>query len=552
MKFGLLLLLLLPLPARSQTSSRKESPKSALAGRVVKDPGSLPVKKAEVQLMAETQEAGTSYAATTDADGHFRIDGIGAGRYRVFVERTGLVEIDQRNRRSPGTALSFEPGKDVNDLVLHMLPAAVVAGRVLDEDGDPMVRTDVSVLRYGYTLGHRQLETAASVTTNDRGEYRIPDLLPGRYLIMVNPTPDLSGFSTSSPQHPDDKQETAYLPTYYPGTTDRSQAAFLELRPGDETSVNFNLIPGATFHVRGSLSRPHPGAATVLLLRPKESNAEYTAAQVDKDGRFDIGHVPSGSYTLIAVTGNGEAQQVAQQTLEVPNRDVNDVRIVSLASSRVHGQLHVAGRQPLDLSSLLVLLESSERDRISGFLGGSDLYGSPTLARVKRDGSFEVKDVPTGTYWVVIEGNTAPDFFLKSVSLGATDVTDSGLSVGGGGTYSIDVLIGVGAGKVDGSVSDGDDHPVADAIVVAVPQASRRNRLDLFAKGVTDQHGRFSLTGVTPGDYQLFAFESIEEGAYYDPEFVEAFADRGERVRLEENGRKTLQLKVIVSSGNER
>ena len=28
--------------------------------------------------------------------------------------------------------------------------------------------------------------------------------------------------------------------------------------------------------------------------------------------------------------------------------------------------------------------------------------------------------------------------------------------------------------------------------------------------------------------------------------------DRGEKVSLEENGRKTLQLKVIVSSGNER
>ena len=143
MKLGFLLVFLISVPALPQTSAQKEIPKSALAGRVVKDPGSVPVKKAEVQLMAEGQEEGTNYTTTTDADGHFQIESIRHGRYRVFVERTGLVEIDKRNRRSPGTALSFEPGQDVSDLVLHMLPAAVVVGRVLDEDGDPMARSDV-------------------------------------------------------------------------------------------------------------------------------------------------------------------------------------------------------------------------------------------------------------------------------------------------------------------------------------------------------------------------------------------------------------------------
>lgn len=554
MRIGPLLLLFISLPALSQVpAGPKEPPKSALEGRVVQDAGGLPVKKAEVQLIAETQEGGTNYAATSDAEGHFRIEGIRAGRYRAFVERTGLVEIGKQSRRSPGTALTFEPGKDVTDLVLHMLPAAVIVGRVLDEDGDPMPRTDVSVLRYGYTLGRRRWETAASGTTNDLGEYRIPELLPGRYLVACNPTPDFSNLVTVPvKQNSAAQAETAYVPTYYPGTTDRSQAAFLELHAGDETPVDFNLVRSPTFHVRGSLAdfATRAGTRAVLVLRPKDSNAEFTAAQVDKDGKFEIAHVPPGSYTLIAVTGNGDAPQISQQALEVTNNDINNLRIVPLAGSRVRGQVRVQGSRLVDLSSLLVLLRSSDRETTNTFVEGED--AAPTVARAKRDGSFNLKDVPAGNYSILVEGSAKiPEFYLKSASLGGTDVTDSGLSVGGGGTYSLDLLIAPGAAKLDGSVTDADDHPVADAVVVAVPQGTRRARLELYAKGVTDQHGRFILTGLTPGDYALFAFESVEEGSYFDAAFLKPYEGQGEKVHLEENGSRTMPLKVIPSSGDE-
>jgi hypothetical protein len=530
----------------------KEPPTSTLEGRVVKDPGGIPVKKAEVQLIAEAQEEGANYAATTDADGHFKIEGIHAGRYRAFVERTGLVEIDKRHRRSPGTALSFTAGKDISDVVMRMLPAAIVVGRVLDQDGDPMAQTDVSVLRYGFTLGSRHLETAASGTTNDLGEYRIPDLLPGRYLIAVNPTPDFSNLAgVETAKDPVAKQETAYITTYYPGTTDRSQAAFLDLRAGDETPVDFNLVPGPTFHVRGSIANlgAHGGANAVLMLRAKDLNAIFTAAQVDKDGKFEISHVAPGSYTLMAVVDDAGTHQITSQPLEVTDRDVNDVRVIPIAGSQVRGQLRAESNRAMDFSSLLVILRSSDGETENVFVGGED--AQPTVARVKRDGTFELKNVPAGNYSVVVEGGTRTlDFFLKSVTVGGTDVTNSGLSVGGGGTYSLDLLIGVGTGKVDGSVVDSDDRPVADAVVIAVPQGDHRGRLDLYAKGVTDQRGRFLLSGLTPGDYAIFAFESLEEGEYYDSAFLKPYAGHSENVHLDQHGRKSLQLKVIASNSD--
>ncbi len=518
---------------------------------MVKDPGGTPVKKAEVQLIAERQEEeSTSYTGTTDVDGHFKIEGIRAGRYRAFVEHTGLVEIDKRNRRAPGTALSFDPGKDITDVVLRMLPAAVVVGTVIDEDGDPIARTDVSVMRDAYTLGKRHLETAASGTTNDLGEYRVPDLLPGRYLVVASPTPDFSNLAAApDPNAGTKKPETAYVPTFYPGTTDRSQAAFLELRAGDETPVNFNLVRSPTFHVRGTIVNfaARTGAGAFLVLRPKDSNNEYTAAQVDKDGKFEMSHVAPGSYTLAAVIGSVGATQTFYQPLDVTNHDVSDLRIVPLAASQVRGQIHVDANHALDFSSLLVLLRSSDRDS-AGMFGGTE-DGSPTLAQVKRDGTFELKNVPAGSYTVLVEGTVKmTDFFLKSVKAGSTDVTNAGLTLGGGGTYSINLLIGTGAAKLDGTVVDGEGHPAANAIVVAVPSGDLSGRLDLYEKAVTDQHGHFSLAGLTPGSYAVFAFESVEEGAYFDPTYLKPYESSSENVRLEENGRKTLQMKMISTN----
>jgi len=555
MKIWALIFVLVSLPTWAQASAADQgTQRSAIEGRVVRDPGDVPVKKAEVQLIADdTVNEGKSFSAISDADGHFRIEGIPAGRYRAFVERSGFVEINKQHLRAAGAALTFSPGKDIADLVLHMLPAAVVVGRVVDEDGDPMPRTDVSVLRYGYRLGQRHVEIAASGTTNDLGEYRIPDLLPGRYMVAANPVPDFSTSSASSATAgTPSRQETAYVSMYYPGVTDRSQAAFLDLRAGDETSVNFNLIRVPTFHVRGSIAGALGGRGNPeLMIRPKNQEAEFLAAPVDKNGSFEVSHLAPGSYTLFAVGGNPDAPQIAQQTIEVTNGDVSGIRIVALGGSRVRGSVRVEGGRGLDFSSLLVFLQPADDDKLTSFFAGGDLSVNPTLARVKGDGSFDLKDVPAGNYSVLVEGiSSLPDFYLKSVKLGSTDVSNSGISVGGGGTYALDVVIGSGAAKIDGVVADGESRPMADAIVVAVPSGEHAPRLDLYEKTVADQYGRFTIAGLTPGDYRIFAFESLEEGAYFDAAFLKPYEGSSEGVHLDENAHKSLQMKIISAADN--
>src|ERR1700675_3500454 len=90
----------------------KTPAKASLEGSVVKEPAGEPLKKAIVELIAENQEEGGNYTATSDADGRFRFVDILPGRYKMFVERTGYIEVDQKRRRSSGVALSFEAGQD--------------------------------------------------------------------------------------------------------------------------------------------------------------------------------------------------------------------------------------------------------------------------------------------------------------------------------------------------------------------------------------------------------------------------------------------------------
>src|SRR5438270_2694334 len=163
---------------------------AAISGIVTKDPGGEPVKKALIEVIAENQTVGGDYTATTGIDGSFRIEGILPGRYHLFAERSGLLEMTRSHFRSDGRLLTLTPGQELKDLQIRLQAAAVVRGRVTDEDGDPMPEAHVSVLKQSYKAGHSRWEQVGSERTNDLGEYRIANLAAGNYYLSVSPPPD--------------------------------------------------------------------------------------------------------------------------------------------------------------------------------------------------------------------------------------------------------------------------------------------------------------------------------------------------------------------------
>src|SRR6202012_1616069 len=108
--------------------------------------------------------------------------------------------------------------------------------------------------------------------TNDLGEYRIANLSPGNVYLSVNPPPDFkslieaSGANANQPRNAE-KTPTSYQTTFYPGTTDRSQATPIQLHAGDDYPVNFSLVSGPSLTIRGSVVNLPPHTTATIMLQ---------------------------------------------------------------------------------------------------------------------------------------------------------------------------------------------------------------------------------------------------------------------------------------------
>lgn len=168
---------------------------------------------------------------------------------------------------------------------------------------------------------------------------------------------------------------------------------------------------------------------------------------------------------------------------------------------------------------------------------------------VKRDGSFETPmPALAGSYHVYLSrAGTVPEgYFVKNVSLGGKDVTDSGLAIEGADA-ALDVVLSANSATVEGTVLDAQSNPASDVQVFCVPNSKRRLRFDLYRKVTTDGRGHFRMQGVTPGEYEFLAVDTdIDEDDLKDPEFVRPPDWTGQTIDLKEGEHKRVDLKVVV------
>jgi hypothetical protein len=563
MKFPLAALLWLvvasALSAQSLPMSSSAAPaRATVSGLVTKDPGSEPVKKAIIELIAESQNYGGNYTAVTAPDGSFRIENIAPGRYHMFVERSGFQEVDKHRHRTDGRVLTLVAGQEMKDLFIHLRAAAVLVGRVTDEDGDPMPESQVAVFRRTFVAGRSHWEQAGAERTNDLGEYRIAGLAAGSYFVVVTPPPDFrrlievtSMASAELKQYAADapgKVATAYQTTYYPGTRDRGQAAAIQLHAGDEFPVNFSLTPSPTLTIRGAIVNLPPGANAAIMLQSNDFSVMLNGAEMHKDGTFEIRDVSPGAYTILATIENAATPMTARQALQVTSANVEGLRLAPQSGGTIRGRLRIesSGNPRFDPTQIFLQLRfaDGDDDSLASFSLGD---GFSTLAGVNTDGTFEWKNVPAGHYSIQLsDASSMPDWFLKSVTAGR-DTVDSGFSVSGGTTV-VDLVASANGAVTEGIATNQKDEPIADAVVVAVPETRFRSHPDRYRKAVTDQSGHFILRGLPPGDYTLFAWESVDGEAYYNPEFLKNYEGQGRALSLGEGERKSVQLRVIPAA----
>ena len=72
-----------------------------------------------------------------------------------------------------------------------------------------------------------------------------------------------------------------------------------------------------------------------------------------------------------------------------------------------------------------------------------------------------------------------------------------------------------------------------------------RDHNELFSFKAADALGRFSMLGLPPGDFKLFAWEPREGVSYSDPDLIKEYEERGKRVHIEANQQQSVELDVI-------
>ena len=100
--------------------------------------------------------------------------------------------------------------------------------------------------------------------------------------------------------------------------------------------------------------------------------------------------------------------------------------------------------------------------------------------------------------------------------------------------------IATNPGALDGQVVRSGPGPVADIPVLLLPNIRRRN--ELYRTTTTNVSGRFHFDRVPPGDYKVFSWEEVEDGACYDAEFMRAVESRGISVQVGEGLMETARI----------
>lgn len=548
-----------------------QQPAASIEGVIVDTGSEARIPKATVDLRIP----GTRTAVVTtqtDREGKFYLPNVTPGAYQLFITHQGHVRTEK--------LLTLSAGQQIANLRVGMTAGGVVSGRITDK-GKPIGLADAVAVKAIWTDGQPSITPVLSVRTDDTGEFHLFWLPPGRYYIIgivwdiansvgyfVNPDDDDTGnfqaqryvgrtvFMRATAGGIAENE--AHIPVYYPGTTDPRMAKAIDVQAGGVIrGIDIDASAVRTTRVTGRvLGIPAEGRTTVDLFPITSggttSETQTPSAVVDTVGNFEMRSVAPGRYVATARGGD----RIGRAFVEVHNRDVADV-VISLSSRlSFSGRVVVDGVLPPNaLSNLRVTL------RTDPLLPNAAGNAHP----VKPDGTFTIPDaapgqsplgIPPGDYRVYVSPLLGPPtadettstsvagYYVKSIRLGDQDLLHERLRLQSQPQDVLTIVLGTRTAVLQGRVLDDRQQPsTASTVVVVHDDELRYHVQERFT--TSDASGRFQFDNLAPGNYKVFAWTTVDRGAWHDPEFMRNVETFGVPFKVEEGGRNSLDVHVI-------
>lgn len=528
-------------------------PPGTIRGRVV-GPDGLPLARARVELES-SQRLFSPDSTQADEDGWYAFHDVAAGSYVLAATMPGYARtvVGQRSPWERGELVTMGDKRADVRIDITVRRGNAIAGRVLDEYGDPVENVAMRVAVIRVVSGQAQLVGAPRAAlplnrrTDDRGQYRIYGLAPGQYVVAaaVNqldaapPTIDLPG----------------YTRTYYPAALSPNAAALVELRDGeDRVNVDVTLVKGGTAHISGQVLGPNgkPAAATVSIAPSSRSGAIATGVRsVKADGTFEFADVAPGEYVLQAGTARPDTAtegQFAARFVTVSEADVTSLALPMSRGSTISGRIAFDdGDAPATTDGFELSPLVSDRDFAS-------LATDPVArADLHDDWTFEMGGVSGPRRLQVVH---APDgWMVKAILVNGLDVADEPMLFGTDDQSLRDVAIVMTnrVSEIAGTVAD-ENGRGAFSDAAAVVFATDRDRWYAASRfvAVADaaDDASFVVRALPPGDYYAAAVDKRRiadvAGEIENPEFLESLAANATRVTLGAGQRVSLTLRVLA------
>jgi len=582
----------------SALTAQQPAPGS-IQGMVTDSRSNMPMGKVTVELRSPGT-APVVASTITDSDGRFYLNNVKPGPYKVVAMRSGYAnaELGQRRPGGPSQNLSVAPGQRIADLRLSMIQAGVISGHVFD-NGAPVGIADVLAGKVTYIEGQPSIDLVLTSRTNDLGEYHIFWLPPGKYIVVAIVwdtasnapyfmTPDGSNDNTflqarrnlravfNRASGSGAAENEAHIPFFYPNTPDPQNASVIDVRPGSEfRNVDVQESAVITRRVKGTLTGAipppnpaairagQPGGPSVRMIPLQQvlgtNDAQYPQTQAEANGSFEFKNVIAGRYVLLANAG----PLSGSIPVEVRDRDIEGISVALVPGLTVSGQVVIEGAAPGTLipPGLRIYLRSEP------FIANTTTYGNSVMP----NGNFAIPNPPpnanltpqaappSGLYRVLVTpiltpqplAGTTPatvppalqNAYVKSIRVGDIDVMKDGLRIDHA-IEDLKIVIGTNPGGLNGKVTDDRRQPVASAVVALVPNNNLRYRVP-HRWVSTDAAGVYQFPVVAPGDYLLFAWESIEPGGWQDAGVLRDYEPQGKAIHVDEGGKITVDLDAI-------